>query len=614
MTSNQFGGKPNQIVLCVLIGHTCFIRTDHNFVLIHEMNIFEESEDYGLGCLFDDGNDYLSCLTQYPDNDIMWDQLSQAQELTKDETDLFVQEYNNSANQDTDLVIDGAQFTIVTKNLSSPLFEQLVQKETRLDDLVVGSSKDSTYVTTYVAVRSFNFWWNMHKFNRETEANLFDVRSKFAYAVDGFEGICHAMHAERNILLAHYVSKMLRRKEKQNEGDLDDIMGSTKRGYLNSLCRAMHLYEKHCNLMDFYGRDWSWADSIEYQQTRAALDNTTMKNEVALSPSKVSKASEFMEETQFLAMLAFSWSMCANVTIGFKKQLENMVYYFCLGLITFGCLRGRDEISECLVGEFVIVDEVTIDFQMKRPFKSGRLTSMKKVVHKPARYIVGENYVLILKLLNSHRYPELNEKTSRLFLRPLPSCTQTSQIWFGKAPIGKNEIGEITKKYVTAMVESSHPLFDGNDKFTNTSLRKYHEVKLSEAGAPLIVQQQSLAQNTKAYANKPQNHDTKAKVAGIVAGKIKSWHEPAIETSKVYPETNSSSNSWQANSNVKVEMKAPPKKRFLASFEHDNKENMSSATKNIGIESEESSASGRKKQIRFTITGVDSTASFCIDM
>jgi len=38
--------------------------------------------------------------------------------------------------------------------------------------------------------------------------------------------------------------------------------------------------------MDFYGRDWSWADSIEYQQTRAALDNTTMKNEVALSPSK----------------------------------------------------------------------------------------------------------------------------------------------------------------------------------------------------------------------------------------------------------------------------------------------------------------------------------------
>jgi len=225
---------------------------------------------------------------------------------------------------------------------------------------------------------------------------------------------------------------------------------------------------------------------------------------------------------------------------------------------------------------------------------------MKKVVHKPARYIVGENYVLILKLLNSHRYPELNEKTSRLFLRPLPSCTQTSQIWFGKAPIGKNEIGEITKKYVTAMVESSHPLFDGNDKFTNTSLRKYHEVKLSEAGAPLIVQQQSLAQNTKAYANKPQNHDTKAKVAGIVAGKIKSWHEP--------------SNSWQANSNVKVDKKAPPKKRFLASFEHDNKENMSSATKNIGIESEESSALGRKKQIRFTITGVDSTASFCIDM
>ena len=68
----------------------------------------------------------------------------------------------------------------------------------------------------------------------------------------------------------------------------------------------------------------------------------------------------------------------------------------------FESSRGRDEIAECMIGEFAMVDEFTLDFQMKRPFKSGRLTSMKKGVHKPARYIVGENYVYIFKILTSH--------------------------------------------------------------------------------------------------------------------------------------------------------------------------------------------------------------------
>ena len=51
------------------------------------------------------------------------------------------------------------------------------------------------------------------------------------------------------------------------------------------------------------------------------------------------------------------------------------------------------------------------------------------------------------------------------------------------------------------MLQSNHPLFqDKKQKFTNTSLRKYHNDALSEAGAPIIVQQESLAQNTRAYA------------------------------------------------------------------------------------------------------------------
>ena len=313
------------------------------------MNTSQETEDFSLGCLFDDSYDhidqyeYLTCLTQYPDNDMVWEKMSQHQETWQYKTDVFVQDYNGSAIESSEFIIDGAQFALVTKDLNSPLFEQLVKNETCLDDLDVGSCADSTYSTTHVAIRSFNFWWNKHKFSPQTEANLFAVRSKYSYTVDGFEALCRAMHFERNILLAHYVSKMIRRKEKQKEGDLDGVMGSTKRGYLNSLNRALHLYEKKNNLMDFYGRDWSWADATEYQQTRAALDRTTMKNEVALSPSKVNKASEFMEEAQFQAMLAFSWSLCSNAAISFKKQLENMVYYFCLGLITFGCLRALEE-------------------------------------------------------------------------------------------------------------------------------------------------------------------------------------------------------------------------------------------------------------------------------
>ena len=41
-----------------------------------------------------------------------------------------------------------------------------------------------------------------------------------------------------------------------------------------------------------------------------------------------------------------------------------------------------------------------------------------------------------------------------------------------------------------------------------------------------LIQQMSLAQNTKSYANKPQTSETKAKFAGIVAGNIQSWHHP----------------------------------------------------------------------------------------
>ena len=105
-------------------------------------------------------------------------------------------------------------------------------------------------------------------------------------------------------------------------------------------------------------------------ETESVLGSTKRGylNEIALPPSKTSKSSAFIEEDQFLAMCSFVWSLAICSTIPFGQRLEHMVRYFVLGLITFGCLRGRDEISECLVKEFVILDSETIDFQMKRPF------------------------------------------------------------------------------------------------------------------------------------------------------------------------------------------------------------------------------------------------------
>ena len=53
---------------------------------------------------------------------------------------------------------------------------------------------------------------------------------------------------------------------------------------------------------------------------------------------------------------------------------------------------------------------------------------------------------------------------------------------------------------------------------------------LSEAGAPIIVQQESLAQNTKVYAKKATHLANKDKVAEIVSGARTTWHSPSPKT------------------------------------------------------------------------------------
>ena len=101
----------------------------------------------------------------------------------------------------------------------------------------------------------------------------------------------------------------------------------------------------------------------------------------------------------------------------------------------------------------------------------------------------------------------------------------------------------------------------------------------------------SLAQNTKSQANKPQTSETKAKVAGIVAGNIQSWHHPPS-----CPKRNAVPFSPKKS--------VPFKKRFncKTSFEenNNNKENVC--------------VPESAKKLHFTFTKGDATASFTIDL
>jgi hypothetical protein len=91
----------------------------------------------------------------------------------------------------------------------SPLFEQLRKQETSLDDLEIGDSKDGTYKATYTAVRKLNMFWEQHQVDRTTEPTLYKLRSSFSSFLDGFAAFCAMSHAQRNILLAHWVVKMV---------------------------------------------------------------------------------------------------------------------------------------------------------------------------------------------------------------------------------------------------------------------------------------------------------------------------------------------------------------------------------------------------------------------
>ena len=106
----------------------------------------------------------------------------------------------------------------------------------------------------------------------------------------------------------------------------------------------------------------------------------------------------------------------------------------------------------------------------------------------------------------------------RLWLKIIPDCVGTDLCYFTQEPKGEKKVAYAVSAYIPVLTQT-HPLFkDSMQKITSASLRKFHTDSLSEAGAPIIVLQESLAQHIKAYAKKLTHMDDKEKVAQIVAG------------------------------------------------------------------------------------------------
>ena len=327
---------------------------------------------------------------------------------------------------------------------------------------------------------------------------------------------------------------MVKRVEVSKD-DVSFVMGRTKRGYLNSLMRAMKMYERKHGLMTVYG-DWTWSKSPFYEDTKAALKRVTQKLETAISPSKLSKASDFMSDEQCTQLHDFTWELSENPALSFEERLKHKQAFFMQGLGKFECLRGRDELAMTMTDECEILDEEHILFQLKRPFKSQKLGSDMTIRHKESMILKGFRYVQTLIMLLNNRPAHLAPHLRlRLFLKPAKGVTPNSVEFFQAKVQGKEFCSKIVSLYAKKMQQNNHPLFMEGQKFTNTSLRKFHTEKLADAGAPLIIQQQSLAQNTRFYTRGAHDMATKKKVASIVAGERKTWHTRSPPTQKNFP-------------------------------------------------------------------------------
>ena len=534
----------------------------HNlYVVIHTMaaNFFDE-DDFVLSMSTQGGIplcDTQLCIDLCPPSplDTIGDSLCDSQVLlhvvnTRTRSPLVLASASPEVVRDVKTNFEAVVSDVKDNNFDSELLQQLIDKECTVDDLLCNPRSEKTYNSTFTAIRSFNRFWATHHFNSTTESSVLSLKMKYAGSSDGFHALCLAGHTERNIMLCHFIAKV----NPFNQSKKKILTGGAKRIYLLGIQRALKLYEKQHNLVHIYGRDWCFSSDVEYEQLESVLDNKTAENEF---DNVQDFSSEIMSLQQFQALHERTWELANDMSLSFAERLQHKQRFLMQGTVAFGCLRAREDLAECRTDEFTILSAQTIEFQMKRKFKSHKITKTKKVVQKPARYIYGERYVLVLRELLQNRpdfHTQVPETTSdaqtnkqkakpdkqkkqhkkkittptelRLWLKVLPRCSQTDTEYFTKAPMGEKQVAKAVSTYIPDLL-LKNPLFDdATKKFTNSSLRKYHNDMLSESGAPIIVQQESLAQNTKAYARKATHPTHKQKVARIVAGERKTWHSP----------------------------------------------------------------------------------------
>ena len=347
--------------------------------------------------------------------------------------------------------------------------------------------------------------------------------------------------------------------------------------------RGLKMYEKEFGLAHLYGKDWSWSTSDDYDTFRSVYDNTISDKEFKGKPKDCS--STLMTREQVNDLLDLSLFLSKDQSLPFRERLLHKMRRLMLSLLRYGCLRARADVANILKIEITQISDDMLDFQMKRDYKSHKITADKKVVLKPSRFVVGAEDVQILNEIIQHhpsftpeeiaeeveRVRKVKQDTTmkartkqnksvllfeRLWLRPLNNVQPNNQVWFAKMPVGEHFAADAVKEYIPTLLQtSSH--FSGceNQKFTNTSIRKSHNDALVDAEAPLVIQQESLAQNTKAYAKGPSHPINKLKVAEVISGKRTQWNEELV-----HPPHH--------------QTRLPFKKRAFQNYQQGNKENL----------------------------------------
>jgi hypothetical protein len=348
------------------------------------------------------------------------------------------------------------------------LLEELIKNDASMDGLNVGSSKLNTYTSSRTGVNSFLLFWNSFKVDPSQAELFFNVREKYAAFEDGFHALCSMSHEERNITLCHYVAngQKLDRKGKI----LGFLLGRTKRGYLNSIVRALKWYEQQHKLIEFYG-DWSWTKSGEYNQLYNCLVNTTLENELNVHPNnlKGENLTDFMTDEAFEILHKFTLQCLVKET-DFSQKLRIIQHYIMQDQIRFGCPRARKELAATLAKDFQTLNSESLLFQQTGHFKSARLEPDFRVKHKPSRILLGEELVKLVEMI-ADPAKRKNPEVERMYLRPLDGIKQGSQFWFGKRVQGEGFCAEAVSAYVRLYREQINPQFGFGEKWTNTSIR-----------------------------------------------------------------------------------------------------------------------------------------------